>query len=312
MTSISAERAETAQPAAKQQAARRARAQLGDRIATGALWGVGSFIGLVFAFVVVYTVSRGIPAIAALGWFKFLTSGDVATGIGPQLLNTFYLLFLSLIPMLIIGGGAAIYMVEYARQGRFVATLRFATETLTSMPSIIAGLIGALIFVTKFGSGSFFGLSRISAALTLALLNMPWMLRSFEDALRSVPRDLREASLALGATPFKTVWRTVLPAAVPGIVTGVLVVSGRVIGESAALIFTSGSNTSLNGWQNLNLNVPGENLALHIYTIFSEGTGPTVLNVQLATSMLLIVLVLILNVSARILGNVLNKRLTGK
>jgi phosphate transport system permease protein len=288
---------------------RRARARIFDRIATISLWTVAGIITLVFAYIVLYTVLNGFRSITSLNFF---TSGDANVGIGPQLWNTFYLLFLSLVVMIPIGTGAAIYMVEYAAQGLFIRSLRFAVETLTSTPSSIIGLLGYLLFVTHVGNGLFWGPTRLSGALVLAILNIPWMLRTAEDALRAVPRDFREGSLALGATKLQTISRVILPAAIPGLVTGVLIVAGRVIGESAALFFSAGTTTSQNGWFNLDLFKPGDTLAIHSYDLFAETPGANAHMMQLGTSLVLIVLVLILNVLARVIGEAVNTRLSGK
>jgi len=305
----------TAAPAPRSSSTRRARARMWDRIATGTLWSVAGFITLVFAFIVLYTVLRGLPSIS-LDFFK---SGDNDVGIASEIFNTFYLLFLSLLLMVPIGIGAAIYLVEYARNQRFLSILRFATETLTSMPTLIIGLFGAIVFsenITIIHIGGFtlhgfgFGFSRISGALTLALLNLPWMLRTSEDALRAVPSDLREASLALGATRWQTAIRTIIPAAIPGLVTSILIVAGRVIGETAALIYTTGTVGSTAHPFDLNLARSGETLAQHAYILFGDPTAVSE-KLRLGTALTLIVLVLLFNVTARIIGNFLNTRVSG-
>ena len=305
----------------KQQAARRTRARNRNRISVGILWGMGGFLVIVFAYILIYSLQQGLPAITTLDFF---TSANPDVGIAPQIFNTFYMLILSMVFMIPIGFGAAIYMVEYAKQGRFNSILRFATETLTSTPTIIFGLFGFLILSAKFTGqyhafqlgpivfdGFGFGYSRLSGAITLALVNLPWMLRTMEDALRSVPRDLREASLALGATRYRTVTRTVLPAAIPGIVTGILIVSGRVIGESAALLFTASQSASYNNWYSLDPLKPGPTLALHAYVLFTTGVTANAQRLRLGTALTLIILVLIFNLVARCAGTFINNRFTG-
>lgn len=309
--------AETAQPRAAYRAQRRARAKLWDKIATIGLWSVAAFITGVFVFIVGYTLVRGLPSVVRPG---FLTSGDPQVGIAAQIYNTFYLLLLSLLIMLPVGVGTAIYVVEYARHERFLRILRFATETLTSTPTLIIGLLGFLIFTANVPilhlgpftiRGFGFGFTRLSGALTLAVLNVPWMLRTAEDALRAVPRELREASLALGATKWQTVTRAVLPAAIPGLITSMLVVAGRVTGETAALIYTVGAGGSSQSFANPALNRPGETLAYHAYQLFAEPSANSE-QLRLGTALVLIVLVLAFNIVARLLGEYLNRRLIGK
>ncbi len=315
VTSIA--RSQPLQARARTVANRRARARVYDKIATGTLWGIAGFITLSFLFVVLYTLLQGLPHIS----WQFLTSGDFNTGIGLQIFNTFYLLFLSLLFMVPVGVGAAIYIVEYARNERFLRVLRFATETLTSTPTLIVGFFGFIVFSTyvypiiSIGPlhlhGLGLGFTRISGALTLAVLNVPWMLRTAEDALRAVPRGVREASLAMGATKWQSTIRVVLPAAIPGLVTSILIVAGRVIGETAALIYTTGATSSASNIFNPALNVPGETLAYHAYVLFAEPTQNSE-NLRLGTALVLIVLVLLFNVGARIIGAALNRHFSGK
>lgn len=309
MTTATQSRADSLVSRGRTNERHRARARLWDRIATGSMWGISSTVVLVLLYIIGYTFAHGASNVT----WNFLTGSDFESGIAPQLYNTFYILVLSMVPMLIVGIGAAIYTVEYARQGLLLQILRFATETLTSVPSIVLGLLGFLLFVTNFGTGTRWEFSRIAGALTLAILNLPWMLRTAEDALRTVPKEYREASLALGATRLQTVVRTVLPAAIPGLVTGALIVAGRVIGETAALIYTSGVAGSATGWLNLNLEkVPGDTLAVHIYTLFADNPTPAAQKGQTATAVILIALILVINLSARFLGNRLNRRFAGK
>lgn len=316
MTATDISAVATFAPRAQARANRRARARMWDRIATGALWAVAGFIALVFAYVCGYTILNGA---AYINW-RFLTSGDPAVGIGPQILNTFYLLILSLVFMIPVGIGTAIYVTEYARNERMLKVLRFATETLTSAPTLIIGLFGYLLFVTslpilRLGPVTIHGLglapSRIAGALTLAVLNVPWMLRTAEDALRAVPRSLREASLAMGATRWQTTLRVVIPAAIPGLITSLLITAGRVTGETAALVFTTSPEGVNVAGTNLSLSGHGETLAAHIYFLFAEpyanGTA-----LRLGSSLVLIVLVLLFNIAARFVGEWLHRRASGR
>ena len=310
MTSISASRAEAASTEARARirSRRRARARQWDRVATVSLWGIAGFISLVFLFIVIYTIGQGLPSIS----WQFFTSGDPLVGIAPQVLNTFYLIIMTMIIMIPIGMGAAIYLVEYSRKNRFTQLLQFATDTLTSTPTIVIGMLGFLVFATHFGSGAFLGVNRLTASLTLAIINLPWALRVFQDALIAVPRDYREASFGIGASRLQTVMRTVLPAAIPGIITGILILSGRIIGESAALLFTAGQTTPLFGWGSLDPRISGETLALHAFNLFSADFSQNGTSIRLGTALTLIVLVLIFNASARFIGNYVHRRFSGK
>ena len=306
MTSI-AERARVAAPAPDPRSARRARAKLFDRIMTGVLWGLAAGIAALLAAMLIYLIVRGIGVI---NW-QFLTTQDNG-GDGAALYNTFYIIVLALIICLPLATSAAIYLVEYARQGPFVTAVRFATETLAGIPSIILGLFGFLVFVTQFGTGARFGTSRLAGALTLVILNLPLLLRVSEDALRSVPNDLREASAAVGANKFQTVWRVLLPAALPSLTTGVILTAGKMMGETAALIFTSGGNSPAVGWLTLNPLTVGDTLTVHMYEAQAEGVLSNSAAIAAGTATLLVILLLIINLGIRGLAGLLNRRLAGR
>src|SRR6185437_5929645 len=206
---------------------------------------------------------------------------------------------------------AAIYLVEYARQGRFTRMVRFATETLAGVPSIILGLFGFLIFVTNFGLGTRLGYSRLAGALTLVILNLPVLLSVFEDALRKVPTELREASSALGASKLQTVTRVLIPTAFPSLITGVILTAGKMIGETAALIYTAGGSSSINGWFSLNPLTAGDTLTIKLYQLQAEGITPNAAQVAAGTATLLIILLLAFNLGLRWAANYINKRITG-
>lgn len=307
MTAITEARALPARPRAR--TTRRAVARITDRIATGTAWAIMGLIGLVLAFIVVYVLQNGA---ANLSW-HYLTSSGYETGVAPQIFNTVYMLLLALVPVFIIGVGAAVYISEYARQGFLVRALRFATETLTGTPSIVIGLLCFFVLSSHFGKGSFFGYSRAAGVVALIILNLPWMLRTAEDALRAVPREIREGSMALGANRFQTVLRAVLPAAIPGLTTGVVIVTGRIIGETAALIFSAGEQSAQTGWFTPQLaKIPGDTLAVHIYSLFADNPTPEAYKSQTATAVLLIVFILALNAITRLIGAQVNRAFSGK
>lgn len=312
MSSIAERRPATARqpgPTADPRASRRKRARLSDRIATAVLWGLACVLVGILASFILYTIAQGL---SVLSW-RFVTTATV-TGetVGPQVFNSFYILILALLICIPLSLGGAIYLVEYARQNWLTTVLRFATETLAGIPSIILGLFGFLVFVTDFGAGTRFGFSRLAGALTLVLLNLPLLLRVCEDALRSVPPDLREASYAMGATKSQTIFRVMIPGALAQLTTGVILTAGKMIGETAALIYTAGSNAPINGWFSLDPLASGETLTVHLYQLQAEGLARNARALENGTAALLIIFLLIINLGLRWLVGLLNRRLAGR
>jgi phosphate transport system permease protein len=297
------------QPKSSQGAKYRARARLIDRIITGVLWGLATILVGILASFILYTIVQGF---GVLSW-KFVSSATV-TGetVGPQVFNSFYILILALVICIPIGLSGAIYLEEYASQNWLTTILRFATETLAGIPSLILGLFGFLVFVTNFGTGSHFGFSRLAGALTLVLLNLPLMLRVFEDALRSVPSELREASYALGATKSQTIFKVLIPSSLLQLTTGVILTAGKMIGETAALIYTAGSNTPINGWFSLDPLASGETLTVHLYQLQAEGLAQNAKAIENGTAALLIIFLLVINLGLRWLASAINRRLAGR
>ena len=292
----------------KRRASLRAQARFWDRVVTGALWGVAIGVVLLLAFIIIYLLAKGLNV---LSW-QFITQASVqSTYDGPEVFNTFYIIILALLICIPFALCAAIYLVEYARQSRYTTLVRFATETLAGVPSIILGLFGFLIFVTNFGQGTRLGYSRLAGALTLVILNLPVLLSVFEDALRRVPVELREASEALGATKLQTVSRVLIPTAFPSLITGVILTAGKMIGETAALIYTAGGSSSINGWFSLNPLTAGDTLTIKLYQLQSEGITPNAAHVAAGTATLLIVLLLAFNLGLRWAANAVNRRITG-
>jgi phosphate transport system permease protein len=297
-------------PEPDRRASRRARLRLWDRVMTWTLWGVATVIVALLAYMIVYLIAKGFGVVIQ-GFPRFLVSS--ADGFdGPELYNTFYIIAFALLISVPIGVAGAIYLVEYARQGIFVTVLRFATETLAGVPSIILGLFGFLVFVTVNGSGARFGFSRIAGALTLVILNLPLLLRVSEDALRNVANELREASAAVGASKVQTVTRVIVPAALPPLTTGVILTAGKMIGETAAIVFTAGSSSPYNGWFSLNPLFPGDTLTVHLFLLRSEGIQRNALQIENGTAALLIVFLLIFNLGFRGLAALLNRRFAGR
>lgn len=289
--------------------AARRRAHLIDRIATAIMWLAALFLVVVLFGVIGVMLWAGLPAI---NW-TFLTSAGTLTGegygIGPQIFVSIYILVLSLLIVTPLGVGAAIYLSEYAKPGPVTNAIRFSTESLASVPSVVFGVFGAIVFLTVMG----LGFSILSGALTLALLNLPLMVRIAEDSIRSVPEAYREASLALAGTKWETIRKAVLPSAVPGIVTAIVLTGGRIIGETAPLILTTGTTISPNAVYSLNPLQTGETLAVHIWVLKIVGV-PGIENAQQVangTAAVLLLIVLLVNVVAAYFTSRLQRRLSG-
>lgn len=208
-------------------------------------------------------------------------------GIFSIIITTVYLALFSLVIAAPVGVCAAIFLTEYAKEGPVVRLIRFGTESLAGIPSIIFGLFGYVFFVVFLK----FKYSMVSGGLTLTLMILPTIIRTSEEAIKMVPRSYREGSLALGATKWQTIYKVVLPAAIPGILTGVILGIGRVVGETAAVIYTAGSSLGLPNsiWR------PGRTMAVHLYILASEGLSK---GNMYATATVLIITVLIINFAA--------------
>ncbi len=221
------------------------------------------------------------------------TSGG---GIWPMIITTIYTIIISLAIATPIGILAAVYLQEYAKQGRLVKIIRFATESLTGIPSIIYGLFGAVFFVATMKMG----LSIISASLTLTIIILPVVIRTTEESLKTVPQSYREGSLALGTTKLQTLYKVVLPSAMPGILSGVILSMGRIIGESAAIFLTAGTVAAMPE----SIFSSARTLTVHSFLVTQEAG-----NIELAAAIgiVLIVLILTLNFGATFISKKLNK-----
>ncbi len=239
---------------------------------------------LVIAFIVIYILVKGAPHLSK-GLFA-LTYTTENVSLLPALINTLLIAVLTLLIAVPIGIGASIYLTEYARRDNpLVSIIRIATETLSGIPSIIYGLFGALFFV-KYAH---FGLSLLSGGITLSIMILPLIMRTTEEALLSVPDGYREGAFALGAGKLRTIFRIVLPSAIPGIFSGVILAIGRIIGESAALIFTAGTVAEVAR----SIFSSSRTLAVHMYAISGEGLY---LNQTYATAVVLLGLVIGINI----------------
>lgn len=291
------------------------RARIQDRIATIVL--------SLIALLIIGTLVGLLGFILTQGWhklnFDFLTSPPdmirAGGGIGPQLFNSLYLLVLTMLIAMPLGLGAGIYMAEYAPDNKFTQFIRMSIEVLSSLPSIVVGLFGLLVFVNMTG----WGYTLIAGALALTVFNLPLLVRVTEDAIRNVPRSQKEASLALGITKWRTIVSVILPAALPAILTGAILASGRVFGEAAALLFTAGMSSPELNFSNFNLSAPdsplnpfrpAETLAVHIWKVNSEGLAPDAREVADGAAAVLIIAVLLFNLSARWFGSWVYKKMT--
>ena len=279
-------------------------AKVTNSIATAVMWLVGFLILGILIFFLGYILYRGLPVLSFDFMFGKPSDIQAGGGVGPQLFNSFYLLFLSLAVSIPLAIGAGIYLAEYARETRLTKIVRLSTESLATVPSIVLGLFGMIIFVNFLG----FGFSIISGALTLVLLNLPVLVRVTEESIRTVPKAYGEASLALGATKLQTIWKVILPSALPGIITGITLTAGRALGETAILIFTAG--TTVSRYQaDTNFLAAGETLDVHMWYLMSTGLVPDRVTIADGIGALLIITILCFNLLFMIPLKILQKRM---
>lgn len=258
--------------------------------------------GLV-AFLIVYVLLKGIPHIswALLSTKPSYLSGSI--GILPDILNTFYIVIASLVFVLPLGVGAAIYLTEYASNRRLVAMIEYAAETLSGIPSIIYGLVGMLFFCQFMGLQT----SLFAGALTLVIMNLPTVIRTTQESLKTVPQSYREGAFGLGAGKWRVVRTVVLPGSVDGILTGCILSVGRILGESAALLFTAGFAHTLNGFIS-GLHSAGATLTVALY-VYAKEQGE--FGVAFAIAAILMILTLLINVAAMLVRKYFKRRKNG-
>ena len=247
------------------------------------LVGIAAVITVItLLFLVGYILVNGLPYLKPSLFAWEYNSDNVS--MMPAIVNTILMVFLALLFSVPFGIGAAIYLVEYAKKGnKLVEVVRLTAETLTGIPSIIYGLFGMLFFVIALG----WSYSMLAGAMTLAIMVLPTVMRTTEEALICVPLSYREGSFGLGAGKLRTIFKIVLPAAMPGILSGVILSIGRIVGETAALIYTAGTMTGMAGVMN-----SGRTLAIHMYVLSNEGLHKNEAN---ATAVVLLFIVLIIN-----------------
>lgn len=249
-------------------------------------------------FILGYVMIKGVPNIS----WEFLStkpsylSGRI--GILPDILNTLYILIASLAIVLPLGAGAAIYLTEYAKSRRIVSLIEYAAETLSGIPSIIYGLVGMLLFSNNFGT------SILAGALTLVIMNLPTVMRTTQESLKTVPQSYREGAFGLGAGKWRVIRTVVLPGCIDGVITGCILSAGRILGESAALLFTAGFAHAVNGFFT-GLSSPGATLTVALY-VYAKEEGE--FGAAFAIAAILMVLTLIINLSAVLVGKHFDKR----
>lgn len=259
------------------------------------VWAAAAITLIALAFVVVYILVKGIPHLSP-SLFEWEYNSDNVS-LMPALINTILMTLISLLLAVPVGIGAAIFLTEYAKRGnKLVGIVRVTAETLSGIPSVVYGLFGALFFVKFLG----LGLSLISGALTLSIMILPLIMRTAEEALLAVPDSFREGSFGLGAGKLRTVFRVVLPSAVPGILSGVILGTGRIIGESAALIFTAGTVAQAAG----SLFDSARTLSVHMYVISGEGLY---IDQTYATAVVLLVVVILINGVSELIAKKIGK-----
>lgn len=259
-----------------------------NRIAVGLLWVCGLVTVAALAAVIIYVFIRGIGQLTPEFIFSSPRGVNAEGGIGPTIVATIYVTGLAMLIVTPVAVLAAVYLAEYAVQGKLVTVIRFAADTLASVPSIVMGLFGFAFFVEAMD----LGFSVLSGALALSFLMLPIVMRTTEEAIRAVPRYIRWGSYGLGASKWQTVSKIVLPSAMPRILTGLILAMGRAVGETAVVIFTMG--------QAINLPISpldsGRSMTVHLYTLAMEGIN---MDAAYGTALLLMIMVLLFNLSAR-------------
>ena len=275
-----------------------------DRVLRFLLYFCAAVTCALLIFVIGYVFVRGLPHI---DW-PFLSTQtsyiNDTIGILPNIANTIYLVVITLLITLPLGVGAAVYLTEYARNKRLVAAIEFATETLTGIPSIIFGLVGMLFFCEKLGLGA----SLIAGCLTLVIVTIPTIIRTTQESLKTVPASYREASLGLGAGKWHMIRTVVLPSSIDGIVTGCILAIGRIVGESAVLLYTVGMSMSMqdffrNGLESF-FSASGSTLSVALY-VYAKVRAD--FDLAFSVAVVLIIITLVINLASNLVGRKLKK-----
>ena len=263
-----------------------------------------AIVVVLLVFLLGYILYRGLPN---LSW-TFLTAEESVVkdiqGIGPAILNTLYVILATLVVVLPLGVGAAIYLTEYAKNRKLVAAIEFATETLAGIPSIIYALVGVLIFAESLALGK----TLIAGALTLVIMTLPTVIRTTQESLKTVPQSYREGSLGLGSGKWHMIRTVVLPSSIDGIVTGCILAIGRIVGESAVLLYTVGMSMSMqdffrNGLESF-FSASGSTLSVALY-VYAKVRAD--FDLAFSVAVVLIVITLVINLASSLVGRKLKK-----
>ena len=254
-------------------------------------------------FIIGYVMVKGLPHVT----WRLLSSKPSylagTIGILPDILNTVYVVITTLLIVLPLGVGAAVYLTEYASSRRIVSVIEYAAETLSGIPSIIYGLVGMLVFCQFFGMKT----SLLAGSLTLVIMNLPTIMRTTQESLKTVPQSYRESAFGLGAGKWRVIRTVVLPGCVDGVVTGCILTVGRILGETAALLYTAGFAHALYGYFD-GLNNAGATLTVALY-VYAKEQGE--FDVAFAIASILMILTLLINLSAALVGRYFKKKREG-
>ncbi|AEG18925.1 phosphate ABC transporter, inner membrane subunit PstA [Methanobacterium paludis] len=272
-----------------------------QKVMNAVLWGSGLFTIFILIVIIGYILFEGLPVVN----LNFLLSDPIDSGrsggIFPMIVSTFYVTFIAVVVATPLGVGAAVFLSEYAGESRLVKLIRFGSETLASIPSIVFGLFGLAFFVVFLG----LGWSVISGALTLSFMALPTILRTAEVSIETVPQAYKEGSLALGATKWQTIYKVVLPAAIPGITTGIILGMARAMEETAAILYTVGAALSVP----ISMFDPARPLPLHLYILATEGIS---LPNAYGTAAVLVILILGITIVTNTLVERYTKKMMGR
>lgn len=272
-----------------------------QKVMTGVLWGVGILAIIILVIIIGYILYEGLPVVNLEFLFSEPTDSGASGGIWPMIVSTFYVTIVALVVATPVGVLSAVYLAEYAGENTLVKAIRFGAETLASIPSIVYGLFGLAFFVVFLQMGY----SVLSGGLTLALMAIPTILRTSEVSIEAVSESYKEGSLALGATKWQTIYKVVIPAAIPGITTGIILGMARAIEETAAILYTVGAALSVP----ISVFDPARPLPLHLYILATEGIS---LENAYGTAAVLVILILIITVVTNTLVERYTKKMMGR
>jgi phosphate transport system permease protein len=275
--------------------------KMSQRIMKGVFWASGILTVIIMLVIIGYILYKGLPVINMSFIFSNPIDSGKSGGIFPMIISSLYVTFIAIIVATPLGVGAAVYLSEYAGETTLVKLIRFGAETLASIPSIVYGLFGLAFFVVYLG----LGWCVLSGGLILAIMALPTILQVAEVSLEAVPASYREGSLAIGATKWQTIYNVVLPAAVPGITTGVILGLARAISEAAAILFAVGAALSVP----ISIFDPARPLPLHLYILATEGIS---LDNAYGTAAVLVLLVLVITVVTNTLVERYSKKMMGR